>query len=175
MTYPEREFRVATVSINGHAVDIDVDDIRILGQRSWRVRRATTKKENFYVVASTGDRTLYLHRELMNPEKGQCVDHIDWNGLNNRRENLRVCSKADNTRHYTREKGACGFHGVFFNPDRGRYRARLSIGGKGHSFGYFLTAEEAALARDKAVLEHYGIFATLNFPFGVSMTKQARQ
>lgn len=92
------------------------------------------------------------------------VDHIDHNGLNNRRSNLRQTNGSTNAMNSQKRRGCQSrFKGVC----RDRYGWRAYIGGgntKRTHLGCFSSEEEAALAYDRAAIERFGEFAHLNFP-----------
>ena len=100
------------------------------------------------------------------------VDHRDGNTLDNRRENLRVATAAQNVRNARKKRSATTsrYKGVFFTRGRkGRslskpWQAQIRRGGKNRYLGCFETAEAAALAYDTAARETFGEFACLNFP-----------
>ncbi len=93
------------------------------------------------------------------------ADHIDGDGLNNRRSNLRPASEAQNAAHARKGKNnTSGFKGVDQNGGRSSWRARILVNGKSLYLGRFSTKEEAARAYDAAALVHFGEFAILNFP-----------
>lgn len=73
------------------------------------------------------------------------IDHIDGNRLNNRIENLREASRAVNAQNQrsAHRNNKSGYAGVHLVPERGKYMAKLSLGGRRHFLGYFNTAEEA--------------------------------
>lgn len=105
----------------------------------------------------------YMHRVIMNAPKGVLVDHINHNPLDNRRENLRLCSHAQNMRNKRMHpKNKTGFRGVSVHPETGKYRATIRYQGKTRHIGLFETAESAATAWNEKALEIWGEFASLN-------------
>ena len=107
----------------------------------------------------------YLHRFLMDAPDGMQVDHVDGNGLNNCRSNLRLCTHRENRlnqKHRADSKNR--YKGVTFHPDKPfkKWQAIIRIDGKRHSLRYHLTEEEAALAYNRAAVIHHGEFARLN-------------
>lgn len=102
----------------------------------------------------------------MNPKQGEVVDHINGNGLDNRRKNLRVTTQMGNCANSRKPKNAAGYRGVFRRTGTYGvpYYAIIANCGKKRYLGQFHTAEEAAKAYDSAAVEAYGKFAQLNFP-----------
>lgn len=94
------------------------------------------------------------------------VDHINGNGLDNTRANLRYATPAQNAANARqRRDSTSGFKGVHRNGPRGLpWRAQIAKGGKKRHLGLFESAEIAARAYDAAALELFGEFARLNFP-----------
>ena len=91
------------------------------------------------------------------------VDHINHNGLDNRRPNLRLATRSQNAANLgPYANNTSGYKGVDFN--RGKWRARIREGGVRYFLGYFETAEDAARAYDTKAHELFGEFASLNFP-----------
>jgi len=145
-------------------VDDDVFDE--LSQFKWFAHRLP---RTFYaerqIPTPEGQVTLGMHRAIMDAPKGVDVDHIDHDGLNNLRANLRVCSRQQN-RFNSRGRHTSAFKGVNFQRDCGRWQSRIQVGGRQLYLGLFSTPEEAARAYDAAALAHFGEFAYLNFPVG---------
>lgn len=110
-----------------------------------------------------GKRPLILmHRFLSGAMPGQFVDHIDGNGLNNSRSNLRICSHAENMRNRQKRKvGKSKFKGVQIH--HGHWRATIRENGNRHELGTFNSEIEAAQAYDAAALKFHKEFARTNF------------
>jgi hypothetical protein len=102
----------------------------------------------------------------MNAKKGEVIDHIDREGLNNCKYNLRSATPAQNRLNNCRgfNSPTSKYKGVFFDKKRGKYRAVLSVDGKKKHLGYFDNEIDAARAYDTAAELHRGKFAALNFP-----------
>jgi len=106
-----------------------------------------------------------LHREIMEPPEELLVDHLNLNGLDNRRSNLRLATYGENSQNMRKRKGASSrYIGVNFDKRPGNWRARIMYEGKAKWLGNFDSEEEAGKAYDEAAKKYYGEFARLNFP-----------
>ncbi len=93
------------------------------------------------------------------------VDHINGDGLDNRRRNLRPVTAQQNAANMRlRGSNRSGYKGVSFRDDTSKWRAYIRADGRHCSLGSFPTAEEAARAYDAAALSMWGEYARLNFP-----------
>lgn len=108
---------------------------------------------------------IYMHRLIMNTPSGLEVDHINHNKLDNRKKNLRNCTRGENARNQViRSDNTIGYKGVRFD-DRNAHRkwnAVIWLNGKLNHLGSFKTKEEAATAYDDAAVVYHGKFAYKN-------------
>lgn len=148
---------------------VDVADAPLLRNKKWR---AVPREGTCYVAAdrrdSDGTRTtVYLHREIMGTPPGKHTDHINGDGLDNRRSNLRICTSAENVRNATRRepRGASKYVGVA--QGRGGYwRAYVHRANRQVNIGSFDTELHAAAYRDRVEKRDYPDFTRANFPDG---------
>lgn len=100
----------------------------------------------------------------MGSRKGELVDHINHNTLDNRKGNLRNCTHSENHgNEYAAPGKTSKYKGVSKHTQTGRFRACIKHQRKYIHLGYFKKEKEAARAYDKAAKEHFGGFAYLNF------------
>lgn len=104
-----------------------------------------------------------MHRLLANTPKGMDTDHINRNKLDNRKSNLRVCSRSENKINQNMlSKNTSGFIGVSWSKPLKKWVARISIKNKKTHIGVFNTKEEAAKEYNVVAYKNFGEFARLN-------------
>jgi hypothetical protein len=111
-------------------------------------------------------RGIRMHRLILGTPDDLEVDHIDGNGLNNCRSNLRHVTRSQNLQNTRKRKNkkTSQYRGVSLISGSTLWTAHISIDGKPTSIGRFLTAEDAARAYDEVARIHYGEFGRYNFP-----------
>ena len=166
--YPFRKIKLT----QGLYAIIDPEDYEQLNIHKWYAVRAG---QTFYAVrsiyierprANSTKRkmrtTVKMHRQIMRPDKDLVVDHINHNGLDNRRKNLRCVTTEENNRNRI-FKGSSQYIGVHWCEDRKKWRVRIYINGIKVHIGYYDSEIEAAKAYDEAARKYRGEFAVLNF------------
>lgn len=140
-----------------HAV-IDSADYELVAAHKWYSHKSGN---NFYAKTFIDGKCTYMHRLILDITDANTVaDHIDGNGLNNRRGNLRSCTKTQNMHNAKgKSNSKTGLKGVCYHSRDNLFNARIRVDGKRKSLGYFKTAEEAHAAYCKAALMYQGDFA----------------
>lgn len=136
---------------------IDEADAPELLRHKWY---ALVVEKHVYAARREQPKLILMHRQLTVAPTGMLVDHIDGDGLNNRRANLRLATQAQNLMNRTgpAAHNALGLLGVRLR--YGRYEANIRSGGKQIYLGSYATAEEAVVARRAAEILYHGAFAT---------------
>lgn len=159
-----------TIELSNHLETlVDDDDYDKFSSFKWGIVSNRTHK---YVARGTRKKgmkytKILLHREIMNAPSDMMVDHINGNTLDNRKENLRLTTRAGNLRNSKqRADSKTNFKGVSRKVSKVgtiRFVARIQIDVNRRLFlGYFKTEQEAAEAYNKAALTYFGEFAKIN-------------
>ena len=149
----------------GKVALVDDKDFEYLNQFKWY---AGKKKRNFYAYRKKwidgGQKTIIMHRVIMNTPKGMEADHKDGNGLNNQEYNLRNCTTAQNTknRRISKSNNKSGYKGVYWKKSNKTWVAQIKNNYREIYIGCFQTKEGAARAYNEKAVEFYGEFANLN-------------
>jgi len=149
----------------GKVAIVDDKDYAELSKYKWYAKR---KGRIWYVARYVGKRPhrkyMYMHRQILNPPPGLQCDHINSNGLDNRRCNLRLCTNSQNSMNQRSRDGTSEFKGVHWHKRKKKWEAEIMHNEKHFHVGSFVNEEDAARAYDAAAREHFGEFAWLNFP-----------
>lgn len=154
---------------------LDDDDFEKYKDTVWFLRQ---KCNTYYAARSIKVdgkwKHAYIHHYIMPVSKGIEVDHIDGNGLNNTKANLRYCTKAQNQHNRRKSRGRSQYKGVVFQKKNGYWLSVIKVFTKAMSLGLYLTEIEAARAYDYAACKYFGEFAKLNFQEGSFKPPQAK-
>lgn len=155
----------------GKVAIVDHQDFETISKYKWH---ANKRGDLWYASAYINKKITKMHRLIMDCKlfDKQIVDHIDGNGLNNQRINLRICTHSDNMKNRCSSKnGTSKYLGVcFYLKTSGKgniakyptYRAELQKNGKRMFVKDFKDEIEAAKAYNEAAIKYHGEFARLN-------------
>jgi DNA-binding XRE family transcriptional regulator len=169
----------------GRVAIVDDEDYDLVMRYRWNVQENTKPGQRSGPYARTNlpdkrpggryrQRALFMHNLIADYPK---PDHIDGNGLNNQRSNLRPATTAQNIVNARRKpsNATSRYAGVSRVSSGRKWNARITCERTILSLGYYADEEEAALAYDKAARELYGDYARLNFPEGDGDRYRARE
>lgn len=154
--------------INGHKCLLDEEDKDLMDKHLYllinkkRLNQRVYLQTVWHVKGKRYQSTIHrivlsrmMGRELL---KGEYVDHIDMNGLNNKRDNLRIATQGlNNANTKLRKDNTLGIKGVW--RWQNKYRAGITVNGNRIDLGVFSTADEARAAYCRAAKEYFGEFA----------------
>jgi hypothetical protein len=147
---------------DGNITIVDDEDFERLSQWKW------SANGNGYAVrgehlGNRKYRKIYLHREILGAERGEKVDHVNGNQLDNRKENLRIATQAQNAMNIgIRKNNKSGMKGVRYEERRSKWRAEIKVNYKNKFLGYFDNKIDAAKSYNTAAIKYHGEFARLN-------------
>lgn len=157
---------------SGHVALVDDEDWPLVASNPWHVRRRSGGLVyaiwNEYLGKTMPRRAVHMHHVIMQPTPGFAIDHRNGNGLDNRRQNLRLCTHSENMQNRRVTTGR-RFKGVSYH--LGKYQVVIVR----KYLGRFSDEIEAATAYDQAAKQMFGEFARLNFPDGVSVCHHASE
>lgn len=150
----------------GQSTLVSEEDFSLLNQYKW-FAKWDVHTNSFYAVRNEGRivrKTVFMHQAILNIPAGMVGDHKNGNTLDNRRENLRVCSRADNViNSKLRSNNTTGYRGVV-RTRHGKWCVKLVKNQKTLFQKNFDDLEVAARMYDEQAKLHFGEFARLNFP-----------
>ena len=147
-------------AVCGTKILVDEDDFIFLSRYKWKISH-TGKKYYAVTTLSGGQR---MHRIIMKAKEGQIIDHINGNGLDNRKENLRFCTNAENIRNKgLTKRNKTGFKGVYWCDTSKKFISSITFENKQRKIGSFDCPFKAARAYDSEAIKLHGEFANINF------------
>ncbi len=143
---------------------VDDEDYEYVNQFSWCLRKTKSYMYAYGGLKIDGEfKTVQMHRLIMNPPKGMLVDHKNGDGLDNRRNNLRICTRSQNCVNRVRTKGSKSkYLGVGWCNYRNKWLVKITVKGKQRCIGKFGSELEAAIIANISMRKYYGEFANPN-------------
>jgi hypothetical protein len=157
---PESKVRYMALTKGKYAI-VDAEDYDRLAKHKWM---AFYTCGNWYAVRSDHGKCILMHRAIMKPPKDMVVDHINGNGLDNRKCNLRICTYGQNNINRRPHGDSSRFKCVYRDEDRKLWRSTPAYRGRSVYNGRYETEIEAARASDYMNIQLNGEYAYLNFP-----------
>lgn len=160
------------IKIRGEAFDIDSEYQELISNNSW----GFDKQKNGIIYLMHGFPTAWgtrlntkFHRivaglvkienGIIIENKNELVDHVDGNSRNNKKSNLRICTRSQNAMNYgSPSNNTSGHRGVSWKKDKKKWKAYYSINQRQYHVGYYDTIEEASVAREIAAKKAFGSF-----------------
>jgi len=157
-------FRKIPLTRGKYAI-VDTDDYQRLSKHKWYAcgdgpwtnyaARSVKKGRKWH--------SLQMHRDIIQVPRGMVIDHINHNGLDNRKANLRAATVAQNGWNSRNRKSRSKYRGVWWHKQLQKWRVGIWFNGNRKHIGYFEDVQEAAKAYDRAAHKYHGQFAVLNF------------
>ena len=146
----------------GKVALIDDGDYDNLSRKSWSYSNTGYAQRGY--KANGNCKTVLMHRQILNAPIGLEVDHINNNRLDNRRSNLRLVTRSENSVNQSKQlrKTTSRYKGVYWHKADKAWMARIQANGNYIYLGNFQSEQEAALAYNKAATRYHGHYAKLN-------------
>jgi len=149
----------------GRFAKVDPEDYIWLSQFRWHCKTGTTSIYAVRTISENGkSKRIYMHRIIADTPDSLVCDHINHNGLDNRRANLRNCTlKQNNANSRSAANSSSKYKGVSWCTAKGKWAAYIKKDEKQFFLGHFDDETKAALEYDKAAKKFQGEYANLNF------------
>lgn len=146
----------------GEHTIVDDSDFEYLNQWKWHTMKGYAARKD-YSLGRSNPIYIYMHRLLADTPEGMITDHINGNKLDNRRGNLRQCTKSQNAMNVgVRKDNKSGYKGVHKNNPKANsklWKSEIKHNGKRVFLGYFNDPEVAASVYKEAQKKYHGEFA----------------
>jgi hypothetical protein len=153
----------------GQVALVDDEDFESLSLHKWYADKSKSSNETYYAARAAiidGSRKILpMHRQILGLKPSHIfVDHIDGDGLNNQKTNLRTCSHVQNLRNSRKRKTPTSsfYKGVYWDKQMSKWRSRYRLDGNSYHIGLYDSEKEAALAYNCSASFAYREFAYLN-------------
>jgi HNH endonuclease/AP2 domain len=157
------------LNICGRDILVDDADVELVIGKEWKINKGG------YAVFYEGSKIVFMHHLILPRREGVLTDHINRNRADNRRENLRYCTSAQNARNSgPHHDGKSKYKGVLWNSVKGKWQTAINWKDFRRDLGYFDSEDDAARMYDAAAFDLDPQFAYLNFPDELPRKMNAR-
>ena len=149
------EYLIEKITLNEY-IQIDIEDYDKVKKYCWSINSAG------YPVARCHekDMPIFMHRLILDVKKGYIVDHKNHNTLDNRKENLRICTQYENMANQKpSSRNTSGHKGVYWNKDKNKWNVKIGYKNKNINVGYYKDINDAIKARQEAEEKYFGEFS----------------
>ena len=145
----------------GQVALVDDGSFNLLSQYRWHAGKNPNGK--FYARRKSNGENEHMHRMILNAPNGLDVDHVNGDSLDNRRANLRLCTRSENNMNRGVQcNNSSGYKGVTWNKRKNKFCAQIRKEKRHYHCGYFDKPKDAAISYDMVALMLYGDFAITN-------------
>jgi AP2 domain/HNH endonuclease len=148
---------------NGSVALIDAIDYESVSQYTWYATKTRATGKLYAATHYSVNRVIYMHRFITGASEHEDVDHVNHDGLDNTRANLRKCTRTQNNANARKLAPASSqFKGVTWDAARSKWKAQIALNHLKINVGRFDSELEAATAYDAAAKRYFGEFANVN-------------
>lgn len=148
------------ISLKDHIIYIDKIDLDLFEEYHWIVHKQ--KSNDIYLYKKKSPHYLHTYIAKRMGVVSESIDHIDGNGLNNCRANLRPANHSLNAMNTKKRLGTTSKYKGVSKLSHGKWKAQIYLNQKAFYLGCFNTEEEAALAYNQKAIILFGTYARLN-------------
>ncbi len=142
------------------ATIVDDEDFERVNRYEWFGHRTGNTTNSIRPTRNIGNKIIRMYRVILNAKKGEIIDHINGDPLDNRKQNLRICTKSQNCMNSKmRSNNTSGFKGVNKGNRRTTWRAEIWLNNKKINLGCFKNIYDAVFARKEGEVKYHGEFA----------------
>lgn len=143
---------------------VDDNEFEKLNKHKWfSQKKGDTFYARRYECKNGKIKRIYMHREILElKNKKEEVDHINKNGIDNRKENMRICTHQQNQWNTKKRTGISQFKGVHWHKKANKWQGQIRCNNKWYYLGLYNSETEAAHVYNKKAKELHGEFAQLN-------------
>ena len=145
---------------------VDDADFEWLNQWKWHASKVSQTYYAAHTIHKSNRKwtSIQMHHLILEAGIGMQIDHKNNDGLDNQRNNLRICTRSQNQMNARKRKnGTSQYKGVYWYARYNKWHSAITANQRRHCLGYFQNETDAAIAYDKKAKELFGKFAKLNF------------